>query len=124
MRNTCVLTCLVLTLVVVLGNPVFGQSNYGKIAGIVADEQNLPISGVGIQLTAGNTGAVRRVATNDQGLFEAPALLPDTYQLKAEASGFAAETETIRLEVGQNLTLKVALRVGAVKQGVNVTACQ
>jgi len=71
---------------------LFGQSNYGVIAGTVVDAQRLPITGAAVQLTAMSTGAVRRVVTNDKGLFEAPALLPDEYELKTEATGFATAT--------------------------------
>src|SRR5207302_1789768 len=63
--------------------PLFGQSNYGVIEGTVTDAQHLPIAGVSVQLTAAGTRAVRRVVTNQQGIFEAPALLPDDYELKA-----------------------------------------
>ena len=105
-----------------LGLPTFGQSNYGVISGTVTDAQHLPIAGAAVQLTAASTGAVRRVVTNQQGLFEAPALLPDDYELKTEVSGFAVATQSARLEVGQKLAVEICLAVGGVKEGVNVTA--
>jgi len=101
---------------------LFGQSNYGVIAGTVVDAQRLPITGAAVQLTAMSTGAVRRVVTNDKGLFEAPALLPDEYELKTEATGFATATLSVRLEVGQKLALEINLNVQGVKEDVNVTA--
>jgi len=69
-----------------------------------------------------STGAIRRVITNQQGVFEAPALLPDDYELKIEASGFAIAKQTLRLEVGQKLALDIALKIGSVAEGVKVTA--
>src|SRR6202022_2437181 len=90
-----------LALLLCLALPSFGQSNYGVITGSVMDAQHLPIAGATVQLTAVSTGAVRRVVTNQQGLFEAPALLPDDYALKAEANGFATATQSVRLEVGR-----------------------
>ncbi len=100
----------------------FGQSNYGVVAGKITDAQHLPIAGAAVQTTAASTGAVRRVMTNQDGLFEAPALLPDEYQLKVEAPGFSASEQSVRLEVGQKLALEIILTIGEVKQGVNVTA--
>jgi carboxypeptidase family protein len=100
----------------------FGQSNYGIITGTVVDKQHLPIAGAAVQLTAVSTGAVRRVVTNQQGLFEAPALLPDEYQLKTEAVGFAVATQSVSLEVGQKLAVEILLNIGEVKQGVDVVA--
>jgi hypothetical protein len=102
--------------------PLFGQSNYGVISGAVTDPQHLPIAGAAVQLTAASTGTVRRVVTNQEGLFEAPALLPDDYAVKTEANGFAIATQTVRLEVGQKLAVDINLTVGSVKEGVKVTA--
>src|SRR5580700_1098750 len=102
-----------------LALPVFGQSNYGTVTGIVTDAQHLAIGGATVQLTAASTGAIRRVVTDQHGLFEAPALLPDDYEVRTEASGFAAEIRSLRLEVGQKIALEIGLKVGGVAQGVN-----
>src|SRR5882762_1920119 len=94
--------------------PTVGQSNYAVVTGTVADEQHLPVAGAAIELTAASTGAKRRVVTNQQGLFELPALLPDDYELKTEAPGFASATQSLRLEVGQKLAVAISLRVGSI----------
>src|ERR1700688_1721322 len=121
MRHKCLLL-FPLSVYLLACAPVFGQSNYGVIAGTVMDAQHLPIAGAAVQLTAVRTRAIRHLVTNQQGLFEAPALLPDHYELKTEASGFATATLSVRLEVGQKLALDITLTVGEVKEGVNVTA--
>ena len=110
----------VLLLLVILTLTAFGQSNYGVITGAVTDVQHLRVTSAAVQLKAASTGAIRRVVTNEQGLFEAPALLPDDYELKVEAAGFATSTQTVRLEVGQKLALDVVLNVGPVSEGVKV----
>src|SRR6266851_1587228 len=51
----------------------------------------------------------------------APALLPDDYELKVEASGLATAKQSLRLEVGQKLALEITLMVGSLAQGVKVT---
>jgi hypothetical protein len=102
--------------------PLFGQSNYGVIAGTLMDAQHLAIAGATVQVTALSTGAVRRVVINQQGLVEAPALWPDDYELKTEANGFAAATQLVRLEGGQKLSLEISLNIVGVKEGVNVIA--
>src|SRR6266404_6445585 len=111
-----------LLLLLALALPTFAQSNYGLISGTVMDAQHLPIAGAAVRLTAASTGAVRHVETNQQGLFEAPALLPDDYELKIEANGFAAATQSVRLEVGQKVALGINLAVVGVKEDVNVAA--
>src|SRR5216684_3878914 len=105
-----------------LALPGFSQSNYAVLTGSVTDSQHLPVAGAAVELLAASTGAIRRVITNQQGLFEAPALLPDDYELKVEASGLATAKRSFRLEVGQRLSLDITLRVDSVAQGVKVTA--
>ena len=99
---------------------VCGQSNYAALTGTVADSQHLPVAGAAVGLTAASTGAIRRVVTNQEGLFEVTALLPDDYELKIEASGFAIARQSLRLEVGQKSAVNIALRVGSVTEGVRV----
>jgi hypothetical protein len=99
----------------------FGQSNYAAVAGTVTDPQHLPVVGASIELTAASTGAIRHVLTNQQGLFEASALLPDDYEITTEATGFATAKQSVRLEVGEKLAVAINLTVGSVKQGVNVS---
>src|SRR5216683_58021 len=117
MRRSCVLLIL---LALVL--PAFGQSNYAVLTGTVTDSQHLPVAGAAVELTAASTGAVRRLVTNQQGLFEAPALLPDDYQLQIEAPGLAAATQSLRLEVGQKLAVEITLTIGSVTESAKVTA--
>src|SRR5215468_8261749 len=114
--------CCVVAMFFVLVLPAHGQSNYATLTGTVTDAQQLPVAGAAVELTAASTAAVRRAVTNQQGLFEAPALLPDEYELKVEAAGFAVYRERLRLEVGQRSALDIALQVGAVSEGVKVTA--
>src|SRR5260221_10660830 len=117
MKRSCVLLFLLW-----LAAPGFPQSNYAVLTGAVTDPQHLPVAGATVELTAASTGTTRRVVTNQQGLFEAPALLPDDYELKVEASGLATAKQSLRLEVGQKLAVDITLRVGTVTQGVKVTA--
>jgi Carboxypeptidase regulatory-like domain len=102
--------------------PGFGQSNYAALTGTVTDPQHLPVAGAAVEIKAASTGAIRRVVTNQKGLFEAAALLPDDYEVKVEASGMAPAKQSLRLEVGQKLAVEIALSVGSVTQGVQVTA--
>src|ERR1700687_876394 len=105
-----------------LALPAYAQSNYAVVKGSVTDPQHLPVVGATLQMKAVSTGATRRVVTNQRGIFEASALLPDDYVLTTEASGFAPSTQSVRLEVGQVLAVAISLTVNPVRQGVDVTA--
>src|SRR5258706_7410209 len=116
MKRSCVLLFLL-----GLAAPGFPQSNYAVLTGAVTDPQHLPVAGATVELTAASTGAPRRVVTNQQGRFEAPALLPDDYELRIETLGLATGKQSLRMEVGQKLALEIMLMVGSLAQGVKVT---
>jgi hypothetical protein len=107
-------------LLLVCAIPAYGQSNYAVLTGTITDSQHLAVSGASVELTDINTGAVRRTATNQLGLFEIQGLLPDDYQLRVEAAGFATANQAVRLEVGQKSSVNIVLEVGSVAQGVKV----
>src|SRR4029078_7642480 len=113
---------VVLFLLLVLALPAFSQSNYAVISGTVTDSQHLPVAWAIIQLNAYNNGVIRQLTSQEQGRFEAPALLPDAYELQTTAAGFAVETQRVRLEVGKRLGIDLNLRVWPVKEGVEVKA--
>jgi hypothetical protein len=113
-----------LALIFLLGlvAPAFSQSNYAMVTGTVTDSQSLPVTGATVHLKALSTGAVRVLTTNDSGLFSAPALPPDDYELTTESTGFAVMKQYLHLEVGEKLAVEVELKIGAVKEGVQVNA--
>ena len=99
-----------LLLVLALALGANAQSNYGVVKGTVTDPQHLPVVGAALQMKAVSTGATRHLVTNQQGIFEASALLPDDYVLTTEAPGFAPRTQSVRLEVGQELAVAVSVK--------------
>jgi hypothetical protein len=99
-----------------------GQSNYAVVSGTVKDSQSLPVVRATVNFKALSTGATRSVTTNDAGIFYAPALLPDDYEVTTAASGFAPVVQRLHVEVGQKLALDLALKVGAVREGVEVSS--
>jgi len=105
-----------------LSAAAFGQSNYAAVSGTVRDSQSLPVAHAKVHFKALSTGTTREVTTNDSGLFYAPALPPDDYQLTTSAPGFAEVAQSLRLEVGQKSELDISLKIGAVKEGVSVNA--
>ena len=117
MRIFVTLLCLLALMV-----PALGQSNYAAVTGTVTDSQSLPVVGATVHFKAISTGAIRVLTTNDRGLFSAPALPPDDYELTTESTGFAPVMRPLHLEVGEKLAIEIGLKVGAVKEGVQVNA--
>src|SRR5215475_10141361 len=93
------------------------QSNYASVSGTVKDAQSLVVAHATVSFKALSTGSIRTVTTNDAGIFYAPALLPDDYEVTTTASGFAPVAQRMHMEVGEKVALDIALKVGPVKQG-------
>src|SRR6202158_4896038 len=89
--------------------PALGQSNYAVVTGTVTDSKSLPVVGATVPLKAMSTGAIRPLTTNDRGLFSAPALPPDDYELTTESTGFAPVKQSLHLEVGEKLAIEIGL---------------
>src|SRR5882762_3792275 len=88
---------------------VIAQTNYATLRGIVFDPQHRPVSGSRVTLTSGSTGVERSLIANAEGGYEAAGLLPGSWSIRATASGFAISTQTLSLEVGQQMELDIAL---------------
>ena len=98
------------------------QSNYAVIRGSILDPQHRPVVGARVHVTAADTGAEREVASNGTGLYEIAGLQPGAYTLAVDSSGFLQATQAINLEVGQQATLDLQLRLGSDRQSVTVQA--
>src|SRR5678815_2219714 len=94
---------LFLCLVVMFVSPVLAQSNYAVVGGVITDPQHQALPGVTVQITSLSTQAVRKIASDDRGIFQVTGLLPGEYELTVLATGFASVKERLLLEVGQQL---------------------
>ncbi len=97
-----------------------GQSNYASVSGTVFDPQQQAIPGASVQLTSDSTHASRQATTNDQGIFQITGLLPGQYKFSVQAPGFAPLNQNVTLEVGQQMTLDVSLKLLSVSSTVDV----
>jgi hypothetical protein len=114
-------TLCVVSILLFLPTVGFSQSNYAVLSGSVTDPQSHSVAGASVVLTSSSTGAVRRVSTNSQGLYEIPELLPGDYVLSISVAGFAAQSQRVSLEVAQRLAIDLRLTVESRKESVEVS---
>ncbi|HMG73439.1 MAG TPA: carboxypeptidase regulatory-like domain-containing protein, partial [Pyrinomonadaceae bacterium] len=112
-------TLLAICCLFIQGN-CLGQSNYASLSGTILDPQRQAIPGASIQLVSTSTHAARQVTSNEQGIYQITALLPEDYKLTIQASGFSTSTQTVHLEVGQQTTYDVTLQLSSLTGTVNV----
>jgi outer membrane receptor for ferrienterochelin and colicin len=86
------------------------------------DPQHLAIMYASVKLTSVATAEERKVTANAHGVYEIGPLLPGAYLLVAESKGFAVAQRSLQLEVGQQVTLDVTLKVGPNTETVTAVA--
>jgi hypothetical protein len=98
------------------------QGPAGEITGSVTDSTGALVSCATITITNPATNTQRTVKTNNDGLYDAPALPPDIYSLKVEMPGFGSQVRNdIELQVAQVARIDIGLKVGNVSEVVVVT---
>jgi len=112
-----------LIILVVLGLtalPAFPQTGAGTVSGTVRDSAEAFVSGAKVTITNTETGISKQVVTSPEGLYSFPALPIGPYRLSVDKEGFQTWAGTLTLSVGQNVTVDATLRVGSVKDVVEV----
>jgi hypothetical protein len=67
------------------------QSNFATISGRIEDPAHQPLDRAQVTITAKDTGAVRTLTSNSDGLFEAVNLMPGDYLRHTSLSAAVAE---------------------------------
>ncbi|HWB99844.1 MAG TPA: carboxypeptidase regulatory-like domain-containing protein, partial [Bryobacteraceae bacterium] len=100
--------------------PALAQN--AQIGGRVTDPSGAVIPGTGIVIINTETGVQRKTTSNDEGYYAIPLLQPGHYQLTAQKDGFKPlSRDGIVLQVGDRITLNIALEIGASSEHVTVT---
>ncbi len=99
------------------------QEARGTITGKVVDTNKAIVLGASVRVTNVAMGTSVTLKTNDDGFYQAPYLLPGTYQIVVEASGFKRTIrDGIVLRVNDNIQIDIELEVGAVDQSVTISS--
>ena len=105
--------------------PARAQAVYGSIAGSVLDTTGASLPGVSVTITSVERKTADVVTSNESGLYAKERLLPGTYDVKAELSGFkAAIVPRVRVGVDAQTKVDFRLELGEMTEAVTVTAAQ
>jgi hypothetical protein len=101
----------------------YAQVASSAINGSVSDSSGAAIPDLKIKITSKSTGFSRSAVTNAAGQYEIRDLLPGTYDISVEATGFKREVaQNIDLYVGRTTTQDFRLELGTVREQVTVRA--
>ena len=111
-----------LILATALAVPLARAQGEASISGVATDATGSAIPGVSIRILSTEKGAVRSVATDGAGRFEAPLLPVGEYEITAEKTGFNAIKRSVTLVLGQRANVDLTLVVGEIRQSIQVEA--
>jgi len=93
----------------------------GSIRGVVVAADNSPLPGVTLEAKSPNLQGSRTAVTDREGRFSLNLLPPGGYTVTAQLQGFGARTQTLKLGLAQDLSIRFEL-TPAVTEKVSVTA--
>jgi hypothetical protein len=114
-----VLTCL---LALFAWGDLWAQTTTGTIRGRVLDEQAAPVPSAQVVATNTATNAQRGTLSGPNGAYNLVGLQPGSYEVRVSSIGYAPQSQTVRVLIGQSLTIDLQLTAQAVQlEGITVT---
>jgi hypothetical protein len=111
--------------VVALPSVARAQAVYGSIAGTIQDSTGAALPGVNVIVTSNERKTTDTVVTNGSGNYVKDRLLPGTYSVKAELSGFKPTLlSSVKVDVDTQTKVDLKLDVGQLTEAVEVTAAE
>jgi Carboxypeptidase regulatory-like domain/TonB dependent receptor/TonB-dependent Receptor Plug Domain len=102
--------------------PVYSQVVGGTLSGTITDASGAAVPNATVAIKNGATGVITNAASNAQGLYNAPNLLPGTYEVTVTAAGFDTKAiSNVILAVGAQQVLNFSMKVGTVSERVQVS---
>jgi Carboxypeptidase regulatory-like domain/TonB dependent receptor len=99
---------------------LFAQAN-GRILGTVTDQSGAVIGGATVSIIDTQRGLARTLTTDQAGEYNAPTLIPGTYTVRVEASGFKVlDRQNVLVEVGTEVRVDLTVEPGTQNQTVTI----
>jgi len=117
--------CLGLTLAILFVSSlnISAQGGRSEVSGLVTDAGGAVLPGVTVTATNEGTGLERTTVSGGEGRYIIPSLLPGTYTIKADLSGFQTIRRTgVALNVGQEATLNLRMEIAGIAETLTITA--
>lgn len=112
-----------LLLFILFVSGTFAQQGTSQIRGRVTVPDGSVLPGVTVTVKHQESGVLRTTTSDKDGVYVMSGVIPGTYELTAELSGFRNfRQRNLRLEVGKTSVVDVKLAMGAMAEEVTVTA--
>src|SRR5207248_3339050 len=109
--------------VFLLTNQSAAQAVYGSIFGTITDQTGAAVPNAKVTVTSERQGTSDTVATNDTGNYSVTHLIPGTYDVRVEATGFKKlEFKAVPVSADVSTRADGQFQVGVTESTVEVTA--
>ena len=109
--------------VLIVVSAVLGQDTRSSISGRILDPQGGAVAGAAVTVRNVDTGVALTYHTNGSGYYEASLLLPGTYDISVEMTGFKRSVQSkFNVPVSSRMDASMTLEVGGVTETISVTA--
>jgi Carboxypeptidase regulatory-like domain/TonB dependent receptor len=125
MKKLCTANRMLLLsfLLLTFGPRVFAQLGAAGISGSVTDQAGAAVVGADVTVKNKATGQTRTAKTGEDGIYRLQNLPPAVYEIKVEASGFAAASvDNVEARVGEVPTVNLSLRATGAAETVVISA--
>ncbi len=99
-----------------------GAQATGSISGTVTDAQGAVIPNAKVVVTNRDTGVSRDTTSAANGSYSMVSLLPGTYGVQVEATGFSTRERAATVDVGSSTRVDFQMKIGTTKDTVTVEA--
>ena len=101
---------------------LFGQAYFGTVSGELTDTTGAVVEGATVVLTDQQKGYTFNTTSDSSGRYLFRSIPPGTYSVSAEGKGFGkAQTARLNVDINQNATANLTLKVAGASQTVQVT---
>src|SRR5580704_4545670 len=121
MRFRTALRCFFVFVLLCLSASVSFAQFSGSVTGVVQDATGAAVPKANVVLVQVGTDVTRAAVSDANGAFNFVSLAPATYEVSAEAGGFAKTVERITLDTNQTLSVTLSLSLKSVTSSVEVT---
>ena len=102
---------------------LFGQGYFGTVSGTLTDSSGALVQGAGVTLLDQQKGYTFRTTSDSNGRYLFVSIPPGLYSVTAEMRGFEKTVRTnIRLNVSENSTADLTLKIASATENVEVSA--
>jgi len=121
MRIFAISICV--SILLIFTQSAWAQETRGTIRGTVTDPNNQPVYNAAVTVIDPSRGTKVTLTTNGEGFYQATYLIPGSYTVTVEATGFKKVIrENVLLQIGGAIQADIPLEIGGAQETVTVSA--